>query len=152
MAANPDDAFDWTVRSFIYAHIVEHERPPTAAETAPGLRVGKEGAPAAYPRLDRRHALFLQPGGDTIRMAHPFSSVPTPFHVHANGHAYAANYAWDALSIPAALHAEATVEAIFADDGSPTTIAIVRDGPRHRGEVIHCSVPFAAWYDDLILT
>ena len=152
MTETRDDAFDWTVRSFVYRYILEHERPPTIVETASGLGIEPDRARAAYHRLDRRHALFLDPGSDTVRMAHPFSGLPTPFRVHANGHAYWANCAWDMLGIPAALHADAAIDAVYAEDGQPARLAVEGDRVRGHGEVVHFPVPFRAWYDDLVFT
>ena len=152
MDANDGDALDWTVRSFVYRHILEHERPPTIAEAATGLGIAPDQARAAYHRLDHRHALFLDPGGDTVRMAHPFSGVPTPFRVHANGHAYWANCAWDMLGIPAALHADAAIDGMYTDDGQPARLAVEGDRVRAHDEVVHFPVPFRAWYDDLVFT
>jgi hypothetical protein len=43
--------------------------------------------------LDARHAIFLEPGTAQIRMATPFSAVPTPFTVTAEGITYWANCA-----------------------------------------------------------
>ena len=73
MDASDGDALDWTVRSHVYRHILEYERPPTISETATGLGIEPDQARAAYHRLHRRHALFLDPGSDAVRMAHPFS-------------------------------------------------------------------------------
>lgn len=154
MDAGKDD-LDWTVRSFVYEYIVEHGWPPAAQETATGLGIEEAAARAAYARLDRRHALFLDPGapgGDAIRMAHPFSGVPTPFRVHANGRAYWANCAWDALGIPAALRADAAIEAVLAEDDAPVRLAVEGGRMRGHGEVVHVLRPFRAWYDDLIDT
>ncbi len=151
MDADTED-LDWTVRAFVYATIVERGRPPAVDEMAAGLGIGVAEARAAYRRLDRRHALFLDPGTDAIRMAHPFSGVPTPFRVHANGRAYWANCAWDALGIPAALHADATIDAVLAEDGAPVRLAVEGGQVRGRGEVVHVLRPFRAWYDDLIET
>ena len=151
MNAGEDD-LDWTVRSFVYRFIVEQGRPPAVEETAADLGIGAGEARSAYSRLHRRHALFLEPGGDAIRMAHPFSGVPTPFRVHANGHAYWANCAWDALGIAAALHADAAIEAVLAEDGAPVRLAVEGGRVRGHGEVVHVLRPFRAWYDDLIET
>ena len=149
------DELDWTVRSFVYATIVERGHPPTVAETAAGLGIGVGEARAAYRRLDRRHALFLDPlppGADAIRMAHPFSGVPTPFRVRANSRDYWANCAWDALGIPAALHADATIDAVLAEDGAPARLAVEAGRVRGQDEVVHVLRPFRTWYDDLIET
>lgn len=152
MDAGSHESLDWTVRSFVYGRIVEQGQPPTVQDTAAGLDIAPDQARAAYHRLDQRHALFLEPGDDTIRMAHPFSGVPTPFRVHADDRAYWANCAWDALGIPAALHADATAEAVYAEDGSPASFAIKGHRLHADGGVIHFPVPFRAWYDDLIFT
>jgi len=112
-----DDAV-WAVRAFVYRFVAEHGVPPTAAEAA-GLATGGEAARAAYRRLEARHGVLLAPGGEAIRMAKPFSGVPTPFRVRANGRAYWANCALDAFGIPAALRAEAEIEA--GRPGSPRT-------------------------------
>jgi hypothetical protein len=147
-----DDTLDWSVRAFVFAHIVEHGRPPSVAEAAGSTGLGEDDARAAYRRLHRRHAIFLDPGSDAIRMAHPFSGVPTPFRVHANGRTYWANCAWDALGIPAALRADATAEATLADTGQAVTIGVRDRTVRGHGEVVHFPLPFRRWYDDLIRT
>ena len=152
MDATTNESLDWTVRSFVYRYIVEHGLPPTVDETAVGLDITADEARAAYHWLDRRHAIFLEPGTDTIRMAHPFSGVPTVFRVHANDRVYSANCAWDALGVPAALHADATVEAVYAEDGAPTTVTVEGNRVHAAGGVVHLPVPFRAWYDDLIFT
>src|SRR6476469_5660576 len=96
-------ARDWQVRHAVYANIVENGRPPEFAEIAYELDIRPEIAQAAYERLNERHALFLTPGTHEIRMAHPFSGVPTTFRVAIGERTYWANCAWDALGIPAAL-------------------------------------------------
>jgi hypothetical protein len=66
----------------VYAHLVEHELPPTAEQTSAGLGIEPEQARAAYEPL---HALFLDPEIGEVRMAFPFSGVPTPFRVRSKG-------------------------------------------------------------------
>ena len=43
-------------------------------------------------------------------MAEPFSAVPTPFAVYVDDQRYFGNCIWDALGIPAMLHADARIE------------------------------------------
>jgi hypothetical protein len=150
-ASNQLGELDWSVRLFIYQFLVEHERPPTLDETATALGIPIERAREAYESLHRRHALFLEPGTLDVRMAHPFSARPTPFRVHAGGHAYYANCAWDMLGIPAALHADARIEAVYADTGVPAQFSVV-DGHVHGIGVVSFALPFRQWYDDLIFT
>jgi hypothetical protein len=143
-----EDRLDREARSFVYEHFVEHGLPPTAH-----LGVEPERARAAYERLDERHALFLDPESREVRMAFPFSGVPTPFRVRANGRSYWANCAWDMLGVPAALHDDAVVVAVYTEDGSPARLSV--DGGWLRGEVdgvVHFPLPLRRWYEDLVFT
>jgi len=142
---------DPLVRLFVYRYIVEHGRPPSAAETATGMERPPDEVRAAYCRLHDGHALFLEPGTHSIRMAWPFSGVPTPFRVQANDRRYWANCAWDALGIPALLQADARIESVFADTGEPATLTVA-GGRVHGQGLAHFAVPFRRWYADLVFT
>lgn len=146
------NAFDWSVRNHIYATILTRGVPPTCDAVAAEFGVSPNRVREAYERLNERHALFLTPGTHDIRMAHPFSGIPTPFRVYANGRDYWANCAWDALGIPTALHAGARIEAETADDGKPIHLAVADGRVTGWHGVVHFALPFRRWYDDLIRT
>jgi hypothetical protein len=148
---NDSELFDWTVRNAVYATILERSVPPTADETAMALGVSPDDVRSAYERLNSRHALFLTPGSHDVRMAHPFSGVPTAFRVEADGRTYRANCAWDTLGIPAALHADARIEAPIGD-GESMRFAIEAGQLKGWQGVVHFPLPFRRWYDDLIET
>jgi hypothetical protein len=145
------ERFDWTVRNAVYATIVERTVPPTVDETATALGVSPDDVRSAYERLNGRHALFLTPGSHDVRMAHPFSGVPTAFRVEVGDRTYWANCAWDTLGIPAALHADARIAAPARDGES---IRFTIEGGQVKGwqGVVHFPLPFRHWYDDLIET
>jgi Alkylmercury lyase len=145
-------AIDWSVRDRVYAFVVEQGRPPAIPEVAARLGMNPDAVKAAYQRLHARHALFLNPGTDQIRMIHPFSGVPTAFRVTACNRQYWANCAWDALGIPAALHADARIDAETGDDRDPLQITVESGSLRGWDGVVHFPVPFRHWYDDLIHT
>ena len=148
---NDFQLFDWTVRNAVYAIILERTVPPTADETAMALGVSADDVRSAYERLNDRHALFLTPGSHDVRMAHPFSGVPTAFRVEANGRTYWANCAWDTLGIPAALHADARIAAPIGD-GESIQFAIEAGQLKDWDGLVHFPLPFRRWYDDLIET
>ncbi len=143
---------DWQIRLFIYTFLTENARPPSAAETAAHFGIGPEEARQAYHRLNQCHAIFLDPGADDIRMAHPLSAVPTDFLAHVNGKRLYANCAWDSLGIPAMLGADATVEATIPLSGERVTYSIENGALKAEPFVVHFLLPLARWYDDLIFT
>ena len=147
-----DDQFAWTVRNTVYATIVEEGRPPSVEEAAATLGVSAHRVRDAYQRLNARHALFLTPGTHDIRMAHPFSGVPTGFLVEVGDRAYWANCAWDALGIPAALHADARIGARLGEDGEPIHFSVEDGRVSGWDGIVHFVRPFRRWYDDLIET
>ena len=148
---NDSELFDWTVRNAVYATILERSVPPTADETATTLGLKPEDVRSAYERLNSRHALFLTPGSHDVRMAHPFSGVPTAFRVEVDDRTYWANCAWDTLGIPAPLYADARIEAPI-EGGESIRFAIEAGQPKGWHGVVHFPLPVRRWYDDLIET
>lgn|SRR6476660_9384727 len=146
------ESLDWEVRSFAYRVIAARGTPPSPDEIGAAFGVTVTDARDVLERLHQAHALFLDPDTRTIRMAHPFSAVPTAFRVYANGRTYWANCAWDALGIPASLHTDARIEARCAAGGDPTVIEVSGGEVHGNGEIAHFARPFRAWYDDLVAT
>ena len=150
-APEVDDDLAWEVRRFVDAVIVARGTPPGVEETAGALGLAAEAARAAFLRLHELHARFIDRDGGRVRMAHPFSGVPTAFPVQSAGVSYWANCAWDALGIPAALGADALAAATYAEDGQPAAIEVAGGQARGSG-VVHFLLPFRRWYDDLVFT
>lgn len=140
------------MRHYIYAHISDTTRPPSAEETALHFKITAKEAGEYYTELSARHAIFLEPGTLTIRMANPFSGIPTDFKVHANGRTYYANCAWDMLGIPAALHCDVVINAVFSESNEPVQINVTNGKITNGGLLVHFPLPFARWYDDLVYT
>ena len=145
MDTQPDDIV-WTVRLFIYQHITEKERPPTVAETAARFQFSIDRAREIYKELHQRHAIFLDPGTANIRIANPYSAIPTTFRVHTHRHSYWANCAWDAFGIPAMLSADARIETVCADNQQAVNIGIEQG--RIQAEAIFRQLGLTApfWY------
>ena len=148
---NDSELFDWTVRNAVYAAILERSVSPSVDATAAVLGVGPDDVRSAYERLNSRHALFLTPGSHDVRMAHPFSGVPTAFRVEADDRTYWANCAWDTLGIPAALQADARIEAPIGD-GESIRFAIEAGRVQGWDGVVHFPLPVRRWYENLIET
>ena len=145
----------WQIRHFIYSHFADTTHPPSVDESAQHFSLSIEEASEYYKELHNRHAFFLEPGTLTIRMANPFSGIPTDFKVHANGKTYFANCAWDMLGIPAALHTDAVIEAVCTESNESVQLEIKNGNiaPAASSDLlVHFPLPFSHWYDDLVFT
>ena len=93
--------FDTTVKVAVYRATAESGSPPLLEVVAEKVGATAAAIKQAYGRLRASRLLLLEGDGATIRMAPPFSGVPTQHRVTVDGTEYYANCAWDALGIPA---------------------------------------------------
>jgi hypothetical protein len=147
-----DNALLWLVRHFVYQRFADTTHPPSAEDTAAHFNISIEEASEYYKELQDHHAFFLDPGILTVRMAWPFSAVPTDFKVHANGNTYYANCAWDMLGIPAALHADAVIDAVCTESNEKVRLEVKNGQITNYELLVHFPLPFNRWYDDLVFT
>ncbi len=104
MPENYPEDFDARVKVAVYRATAESGNPPSVEVVAAEVEATPAAAKEAYARLRGNRLLLLEADGVTIRMAPPFSGVPTQHRVIVDRVEYYANCAWDALGIPAALH------------------------------------------------
>ena len=142
--------FDSQVRAAIYGWFVEETRAPGVADLARSLGEDPDAIRDAYGRLFRKRVLFLEPDGETIRMAPPFSAVATQHRVRVGDREYFANCSWDSLGIPAALHAPGEVFSRCEQTLEPIRLHVGREGPEPEPVVSHFAVPAAKWWTDLV--
>jgi alkylmercury lyase-like protein len=143
---------DRQVRNHVYRRFVELGRAPRFDELADELGLAAEEVDAAMRRLHEAHALVLERDGSRIRMANPFSAMPTPHRVEAQARWWYANCAWDAFGILAALDADGRVSSSCPDCAEPIEIEVRGGAPAADGHVAHINVPAARWWDDIVFT
>jgi hypothetical protein len=141
---------DSRVRVAVLDHFAATGRAPRTEELpfpAPTLA-------AAYERLAARHVIVLDDAGE-LRMAAPFSAVPTPFTTTVgdgpDGPTYHGNCIWDALGIVAMLGGTGTVATPCPDCGEPLTVRVEDHRPQDE-LLVHFLVPAAHWWDDIGFT
>lgn len=145
------DRADIDLRNATYHRFVELGRAPTAAEIASKLGVGEDSVRSTWRRLHDAHALVLDSNGE-IRMANPFSALPTDFVVDAGGRSWFANCGWDAFGIGAALGVDSQFSTHCPDCDEELQVRI-RDGrPDDPGLVFHVLVPATQWWNDIGFT
>jgi Alkylmercury lyase len=143
---------DLRLRRATYGLLAELGRAPAAAEVGAALGLDAGAVRAGWRRLHDAHALVLERSGGEIRMAHPFSAVPTAYRVHARERWWYANCAWDAFGVCAALHADGRIETSCPDCGDPIATGVVAGRPADETLLFHCLVPARHWWDDIVFT
>jgi Alkylmercury lyase len=145
----PDDL---ELRNRTYGLFVKLGRAPTAAEAAQAAGAPVGEVRAGWRRLEEEHVLVLDRSTGEIRMANPFSAVPTAYRVEAAGRWWYANCAWDAFGVCAALGTDGTIESSCPDCGEPIQVAVRGGQSDDETLVFHCLVPTANWWDDIVFT
>lgn len=144
--------FDLKIRFQIYHFIAELCTFPTPQGIASLLSVSKDEVVESFYRLHTHHMIFLEPGGETIRIANPFSAVPTRYKVKAENKEWWANCAWDSLGIAAALNVDVNIEAVYPDTEEMVEFQVWDGSFDGKNHVVYFGLPFRQWYDDLVFT
>jgi hypothetical protein len=144
--------FDTAVKLAIYTSTAESGHIPSIEAVAQRVQASTDEVAQAYARLRASRLLLLERDGTTIRMAPPFSGVPTQHRVVVGGIEYFANCAWDALGISAALHRPGMVHSRCEQSHEPLNLSVALTGPEPSTWLFHCLVPAAKWWDDLVFT
>jgi len=136
----------------IYEHFATVGSRPSVGDIAARVGAAVSLVRDVLARLRAQRVLVLESDGESIRMAPPFSGVPTQHRVTAAGVSYYANCAWDALGIPAALHKPATVHSRCEQSLEPLELEVSTGGSPACDWLFHCVVPAAQWWDDIVFT
>jgi|SRR5689334_8817986 len=149
----PEHDLDTQIKLAIYEMIAETGKVPTSLQVSAKINFAEDEVLAAFRRLHAQRLLLPEPGDPRrIRMAPPFSGVPTRFPVEAKGRQYYANCVWDAYGIAAALHCDAISRAVDGHTGEPLTLEVKNGAPVWQSYIAHFAVPAAHWWDDLVFT
>ena len=142
------DPNDLEARNATYRRFVELGRAPTVDEVGTAIGADTERVRASWRRLHDGHALVLDANGD-IRMANPFSAVPTAYRVDAAGRSWYANCAWDAFGIGVVLGGDTVIHTACPDCAEPIDLAVHERRPGDASLVFHVLVPAAQWWADI---
>jgi hypothetical protein len=144
--------FDTHVKLAVYQYFAETGRGPSPRDVAALVGSDVRHVLDAYSRLRAQRLLVLEADGSSIRMAPPFSGIPTQHAVVVGEKHYFANCAWDALGVPAALRQPGEVHSRCEQSGVPLHLEVGLEGPEPCTWLFHCYVPAAKWWDDIVFT
>ncbi len=145
-------AVDLRVKLAIYDHFARRAWRPSVGDVAERLEMDAPSVLAAYRRLAGERLLVLDDDGSSIRMAPPFSGVPTQHVAEVGESEYFANCAWDVLGIVAALGRPGVVHSRCERSRELFRLEVGDDGPEASDWLFHTPVPAAAWWDDIVFT
>ena len=146
------DDFDTRTKLAIYQALAETARVPTRVALTKKLGADGSEIASSLTRLREKKLVFLARDSGEIVMAPPFSAVPTPFAVVADGKTFYANCVWDAYGVAAALKRDAEIRASCGCCGDPMRMAVKDGRPEPTEGVAHFAVPARHWWDDLTFT
>jgi hypothetical protein len=146
------DARPLEVRNLTYGLFVELGRAPTALEVGRAEGLSSNEVERIWLELHEAHGLVLDPATNEIRMANPFSAVPTAFRVRTADRWWYGNCAWDAIGICAALHTDGRVETSCPDCGEAISLEVRDRRVEDDRLLFHCLVPAKRWWDDIVFT
>jgi hypothetical protein len=148
-----DQAFVNRVRLHVLEVAAETTEVPGATEVAGALGLPAADVLEAFRQLGESHVYVLEPGDPSrLRMANPYSAVPTPFKVEVAGRGYFGNCVWDSLGIISLLGGDGRVLTLCPDCQEPLELEVVRRRLVPAESLVHFSVPARRWWDDIIHT
>jgi len=141
------------VRLAVLERPIASAQVPTAGEIAAELDMPIAMVQEAYAKLGEGHVFVCEPDDPSrLRMASPFSAVPTAFKVSARGGSYYGNCVWDSLGIVSLLGGEGVVETSCPDCSQPLSLRVTGGKLVESDSVVHFSVPARRWWDDIVFT
>lgn len=146
-------SLDQRLRHHVYAALAQGAPAPTAAAMATTFGVSVAAARDGLERLHAARALVLDARTREVRMALPFSNVPTAYRVEGEGTSWNANCAWDALAIVQLLRLRDTRIVDQGGPGREGRVLDVVDGELvERDGVISSPRPAWRWWEDIVFT
>jgi hypothetical protein len=140
---------DNSVRVEVLRFFIDEGRAPVPVEVGHALDLDASSVEESFRRLADGHILVLAPGTPYIWMANPFSAIPTPFAVEANGRTWFGNCIWDALGVVVMLGGNGIVRTWCPDCGERLAVVIEGADLVSGDGVVHFAVPAAHWWDDI---
>lgn len=151
MAANSD--LVTRVRLQVMRTAISTGALPDAAAVAGEIDAPAEAVVDAFRQLHDAHVFVLEPDQpDRLRMANPFSGVPTPFRAQIGYRSWYGNCVWDGLGIIAMLSGNGVLATRCPQTGEPLAVGIADGRVAHGQGIVFFGVPARDWWSNIIHT
>jgi hypothetical protein len=146
-------SLDQRIRHRIYSALAQGAPAPTVASLAAMFGVPAAEVRGGLERLNAAHLLVLDAETREVRMASPFSCVPTAYRVERQGTSWDANCAWDALALTRLLHLrEARIVDRGGNEREGRILNVVEGELADKEGVISIPRPAWRWWEDIVFT
>jgi len=146
-------SLDQELRHHVYTALARGGRAPGASSLAATLGLALAEVRDGLERLHCAHALVLDAVTREVRMALPFSNVPTAYRLESGGRFWDANCAWDSLALVRLLGLQQARVVDHGGRGREGSLLSVVDGDLvERDGVISSPRPAWQWWDDIVFT
>ena len=148
-------ALSKTVRKFVFDEFLEHSRPPVLEEIMARFELDRVAAFGVLKELHDSHLLVLLAGSQRILMAHPFSSITSPFEATVSNKKYFANCAWDAIAFHVMLRKDTTVDSFCHHCAEKIQIQLSENkivSSKPKEPIIFIGVPASKWWENVVNT
>ena len=143
------------VRKFVFDQFLEHARPPVLEEIMQKFALDRAAAFGVLEELHDSRLLVLLAGSQRILMAHPFSSIASPFEVTVSKKRYFANCAWDAIAFQVMLDKDVTVDSFCHHCAEKIKIELSKSkivSSKPKEALVFIGVPAAKWWENVVNT
>jgi len=143
------------VRKFVFDQFLEHARPPVLEEIMQKFALDRATAFKVLKELHDSRSLVLLAGSQRILMAHPFSSIASPFEVTISNKKYFANCAWDAIAFHVMLDKDVTVDSFCHHCAAKIKIELSKNkiaSSKPKEALLFIGVPAAKWWENVVNT
>jgi hypothetical protein len=143
------------VRKFVFDRFLEHARPPVLEEIMQKFALDRAVAFGVLRELHDSRQLVLLAGSQRILMAHPFSSITSPFEVTVSNKRYFANCAWDAIAFHVMLDKYVVVDSFCHHCAAKIKIELNKnkiESSNPKDTLVFIGVPAAKWWENVVNT
>ncbi len=144
------DSLQQRVRQQVFRNFRDTAQAPETKRIAADLGVSPAEIVDALHALHQQRRLVLNPGTDSIWMAHPFSAKETDFVVCNTDRTWYANCVWDGLSI-LGIVGDGVLDTHSPQSGAPIRFEVV-DGRVTGQGLVHFLVPPRRFWEDIGFT
>ncbi len=144
------------VRAFIFDRFLETASPPVVEEIMRRFKLTRRDASEVLRGLEAARHIALVKNTDRVLMAHPFSSLATPFRVaRQNNRVYYANCSWDSIAFHVMLCEPIVIDSYCHHCGEDIHITLVNQrilSLKPDGTIVYLATPAAKWWEDITNT